>query len=194
MCSEKRHSYIFPIGDEWIGKILISCGEVDALPKDKSPWVKAGEIAAHLAALDFVHERLENYPNARNNPLLDGQSGLSPYLHFGQLSPQRLVWMVSRSDLPTETKEAFLEELVVRRELADNFCYYEPAYDRIEGFPDWARKTLDQHRNDKRAYVYSLAELENSNTHEILWNACLQDLVQSGKLHGFLRMYWAKKE
>jgi deoxyribodipyrimidine photo-lyase len=155
--------------------------------------VKAGEAAASMAAFDFVQQRLENYPNSRNNPLLGGQSGLSPYLHFGQLSPQRLAWMVSRSDLPVETKETFLEELVVRRELADNFCYYEPAYDRIEGFPDWARKTLDQHRNDKRAYVYSLAELENGNTHEILWNACQQDLVQSGKLHGFLRMYWAKK-
>ena len=160
---------------------------------EEYPWVKAGENAANLAALNFVHKGLENYPNARNNPLLDGQSGLSPYLHFGQLSPQRLAWMVSRSDLPAETKETFLEELVVRRELADNFCYYEPAYDRIEGFPDWARKTLDQHRNDKRAYVYSLAELENGSTHEILWNACQQDLVQSGKLHGFLRMYWAKK-
>lgn len=156
-------------------------------------WVKAGEAAASMAALDFVQQRLENYPNARNNPLLDGQSGLSPYLHFGQLSPQRLAWIVSRSDLPAETKEAFLEELVVRRELADNFCYYESAYDRFAGFPDWARKTLDQHRNDKRTYVYSLAELENGNTHEILWNACQQDLVQSGKLHGFLRMYWAKK-
>jgi deoxyribodipyrimidine photo-lyase len=156
-------------------------------------WVKAGEAAASMAALDFVQQRLENYPEARNNPLLGGQSGLSPYLHFGQLSPQRLAWIVSRSGLPAETKEAFLEELVVRRELADNFCYYESAYDRFAGFPDWARKTLDQHRHDKRAYVYSLAELENGNTHEILWNACQQDLVQSGKLHGFLRMYWAKK-
>ncbi|MBV5319166.1 MAG: deoxyribodipyrimidine photo-lyase [Desulfobulbaceae bacterium] len=157
------------------------------------PWVQAGEAAASMAASNFVQQRLGNYVKTRNNPCIDGQSGLSPYLHFGQLSPQRLAWMVSRSDLPIGTKETFLEELVVRRELADNFCYYESAYDRFAGFPDWARKTLDQHRNDKRAYVYSLAELENGITHEILWNACQQDLVQSGKLHGFLRMYWAKK-
>ncbi len=157
------------------------------------PWVQAGEAAASMAASNFVQQRLENYIKTRNNPCLDGQSGLSPYLHFGQLSPQRLAWMVSRFDLSVETKETFLEELVVRRELADNFCYYESAYDRFAGFPDWARKTLDQHRKDKRAYVYSLAELENGTTHEILWNACQQDLVQSGKLHGFLRMYWAKK-
>jgi deoxyribodipyrimidine photo-lyase len=157
------------------------------------PWIQAGEAAAHLAAVNFVQQRLATYTKARNNPCLDGQSGLSPYLHFGQLSPQRLAWMVSRSALPAETKDAFLEELVVRRELADNFCYYEPAYDRVAGFPDWARKTLDQHRNDQRAAVYSLAEFENGTTHEMLWNACQQDLVQSGKLHGFLRMYWAKK-
>jgi len=170
------------------------CGEsITNQTTEEYSWVKAGETAANLVALNFVHKKLENYPKARNNPLLDGQSGLSPYLHFGHLSPQRLAWMVSHSDLPVETKETFLEELVVRRELADNFCYYESAYDQIEGFPDWARKTLDQHRNDKRPYVYSLAEFENGITHEILWNACQQDLVQSGKLHGFLRMYWAKK-
>jgi deoxyribodipyrimidine photo-lyase len=156
-------------------------------------WITAGEAAAYQAALHFVQQRLGNYTKTRNNPCLDGQSGLSPYLHFGQLAPQRLAWMVSGSALSAETKEAFLEELVVRRELADNFCYYEPAYDRVVGFPDWARKTLDKHRNDKRDSIYSLTELENGTTHEMLWNACQQDLVQSGKLHGFLRMYWAKK-
>ena len=145
------------------------------------------------AAIYFVNNKLKNYPNDRNNPCLDGQSGLSPYLHFGQLSPQRVAWMVSRSELSAETKEPFLEELVVRRELADNFCLYEPAYDRIDGFPDWARKTLNQHRSDKREYLYSFAELEGGDTHERLWNACQQDLIQSGKLHGYLRMYWAKK-
>jgi deoxyribodipyrimidine photo-lyase len=157
------------------------------------PWIQAGEMAAHQAACNFLECKLKNYAQNRNNPCLDGQSGLSPYLHFGQLSPQRLAWMVSRSDLPAETKETFLEELVIRRELADNFCFYEPDYDRFKGFPDWARNTLDQHRHDKRTYVYSLAAFENAATHEILWNACQQDLVQNGKLHGFLRMYWAKK-
>ena len=131
------------------------------------PWIQAGEAAANLAALNFVRRNLKKYPEARNNPCLDGQSGLSPYLHFGQFSPQRLAWMVSRSALSADTKESFLEELVVRRELADNFCLYEPDYDQVEGFPEWARKTLDQHRNDKRAYTYSLAELENGATH--LW-------------------------
>lgn len=154
---------------------------------------KTGEAAAMLAAINFTNHKLKEYSDSRNNPCLDGQSGLSPYLHFGQLSSQRLAWMVSHSELPVETTESFLEELVVRRELSDNYCYYEPAYGRFEGFPEWARKTLDQHRDDQRDHLYSLAELEEGKTHELLWNACQQDLVCGGKLHGYLRMYWAKK-
>lgn len=155
--------------------------------------LQPGETAAERASRNFLYNKLQNYSSSRNNPCLDGQSGLSPYLHFGQLSPQRLAWMVTQSELPVEIKEPYLEELVVRRELSDNFCYYEPAYDRFAGFPEWARKTLDQHRQDPREHVYSLTEFETASTHEKLWNACQQDLIQSGKLHGFLRMYWAKK-
>lgn len=153
----------------------------------------SGETAAQLAASRAVKNILNRYQNDHNDPCINGQSGLSPYLHFGHLSPQRLAWMVSRSALEAESKEVFLEELVVRRELADNFCYYEANYDSVEGFPNWARKTLDQHRSDKREYLYQLEELEQATTHESLWNACQTDLVQSGKLHGYLRMYWAKK-
>lgn len=155
--------------------------------------VKTGEAAAMETAINFLNHKLEDYQSTRNNPCLDGQSGLSPYLHFGQLSPQRLAYMISRSELPQDTKVTFLEELVIRRELSDNFCYYEPAYDRFEGFPEWARKSLNLHRDDEREYLYSLAELEEGNTHELLWNACQRDLIWSGKLHGYLRMYWAKK-
>ncbi|CAG37305.1 deoxyribodipyrimidine photo-lyase [Desulfotalea psychrophila] len=153
----------------------------------------AGEASAQFAADSFIKIGLENYSERRNNPCLNGQSGLSPYLHFGHLSAQRLAWVVSRDKLPIETKEPFLEELIVRRELSDNFCLYEPLYDTFAGFPAWARKSLDQHRCDERAYLYSFHDLEAGNTHEQLWNACQIDLVQSGKLHGYLRMYWAKK-
>ncbi len=159
----------------------------------RKSWLPAGETAAMQAAICFVHSKLQDYPDTRNNPCLDGQSGLSPYLHFGQLSPQRLAWMVRCSEVPHAAREVFLEELVVRRELADNFCFYESSYDSVAGFPEWARKTLEEHRGDKREYVYSLADFEQCNTHEALWNACQYDLVQTGKLHGYLRMYWAKK-
>lgn len=155
--------------------------------------LEAGESNAQRAADSFINTGLADYSENRNNPCLNGQSGLSPYLHFGHLSAQRLAYTVSKNKLPSETKEAFLEELIVRRELSDNFCLYEPLYDTFAGFPDWARKTHDLHRGDKREYVYSLDELESGKTHEQLWNACQLDLVQSSKLHGFLRMYWAKK-
>ena len=155
--------------------------------------LSTGEAAALQAAEVFVAKKLIHYGESRNNPCLTGQSGLSPYLHFGQLSPQRLAWLVSKAALPTEAKGVFLEELVVRRELSDNFCLYEPSYDSLAGLPDWAQTTLEIHRRDQREYVYSLAELTAGVTHEGLWNACQHDLVMSGKLHGYLRMYWAKK-
>ncbi|WP_028580163.1 deoxyribodipyrimidine photo-lyase [Desulfogranum japonicum] len=153
----------------------------------------AGEVAGLDAAQLFVNSRLAEYAENRNNPCIDGQSGLSPYLHFGHLSPQRLALLASRSELSGEKIEPFLEELIVRRELSDNFCLYEPQYDAFAGFPEWAQKTLNEHRNDPREYVYSLQDLEAGETHEQLWNACQIDLVRHGKLHGYLRMYWAKK-
>ncbi|TKB07270.1 deoxyribodipyrimidine photo-lyase [Desulforhopalus sp. IMCC35007] len=155
--------------------------------------MEPGEREATRAAKQFIDQRLVHYGEYSNNPCRQGQSGLSPYLHFGQLSAQRLAIMVSQAPLGSEEKEHFLEELIVRRELSDNFCLYEPAYDSVEGFPQWAQKTLDEHRGDTREYLYTLSDFEAGNTHEALWNACQLDLVQNGKLHGFLRMYWSKK-
>ena len=86
-----------------------------------------------------------------------------------------------------------MEELIVRRELADNFCFYNPQYDSFAGFPTWAQKTLDEHRRDPREYLYTLAQFEQAQTHDDLWNAAQLEMVQTGKMHGYLRMYWAKK-
>jgi deoxyribodipyrimidine photo-lyase len=90
-------------------------------------------------------------------------------------------------------REDFLEELIIRRELSDNFCFYNPDYDEFKGFPDWAKKTLDEHRKDTREYVYSLKEFEAGQTHDELWNAAQMEMVKKGKMHGYMRMYWAKK-
>jgi deoxyribodipyrimidine photo-lyase len=120
-------------------------------------------------------------------------SDLSPYLHFGQIASQRVAWEVRRAEAPAEAKQAFLEELIVRRELADNFCYYNPAYDQVAGFPAWAQQTLDQHRRDPRDYLYELPDWEAGRTHDDLWNAAQLEMVRRGKMHGYLRMYWAKK-
>jgi len=92
-----------------------------------------------------------------------------------------------------EHNEAFLEELIVRRELSDNYCFYNTHYDMFEGFPPWAQKTLNDHRKDHRPYRYSLSELEEAKTHDDLWNAAQMEMVKRGKMHGYLRMYWAKK-
>ncbi|MGW8195725.1 MAG: deoxyribodipyrimidine photo-lyase [Desulforhopalus sp.] len=156
-------------------------------------WCEPGEHAAQKAAESAVEHTLANYPSERNNPCVAGQSGLSPYLHFGHLSAQRLAWLVSEAEIAREAKKTFLEELIVRKELADNFCLYEPSYDSFAGFPQWARKTLNEHRDDRRDHLYSFREFEEGQTHEELWNACQYDLTRSGKLHGYLRMYWAKK-
>lgn len=153
----------------------------------------SGPDKALAAAREFIDHKFQNYAAARNDPCQDGQSGLSPYLHFGQLSAQRLARMVLAAGRPEDVTEPFLEELIVRRELSDNFCLYEERYDEVEGFSQWAQKTLRKHWHDPREYTYSFAQLEAGETHEELWNCCQRDLVYSGKLHGFLRMYWAKK-
>ena len=88
---------------------------------------------------------------------------------------------------------AFLEELIVRRELSDNFCYYNQNYDNVQGFPAWARSTLEEHARDRREYLYKLEELERGKTRDDLWNAAQLEMVRRGKMHGYMRMYWAKK-
>lgn len=153
-------------------------------------WVKPGEKAVHSVLCQFIDEKLEHYPVQRNDPTLDGQSNLSPYLHFGQISAQRIALEVGKSGIDSPE---FLEELIVRRELADNFCYYNPAYDSIDSFPDWARHTLDEHRGDPRAEIYTLEELEHAKTYDPLWNASQREMMIRGKMHGYMRMYWAKK-
>ena len=154
---------------------------------------KPGERAAWAVFQDFLKNKLSDYPEARNDPTRDGQSNLSPYLHFGQISGQRIALEMEDSPAGQKAKEAFLEELIVRRELADNFCFYNQQYDSIAGFPGWAQKTLDEHRRDPREYLYTLAQFEQARTHDDLWNAAQLEMVQTGKMHGYLRMYWAKK-
>lgn len=178
-------------------------GDIDSDPLsppeayERSPYAslhfKPGENAARTALTYFITERIHNYLD-RNDPTKDALSNLSQYLHYGMLSAQRAVLETVNTDaVPSEAKEVFLEELVVRRELADNFCFYNPRYDSTGAFPEWAVKTLDKHRSDLREYVYSLEEFEKGNTHDPLWNAAQYELVFLGKTHGYMRMYWAKK-
>ena len=143
-------------------------------------WCRPGEEAARQSLQVFVRQRLPRYHLDRNDPNLAGQSDLSPYLHFGQLAAQRVAREVQQAEAPPEAKKAFLEELIVRRELSDNFCYYNLEYDKFAGFPEWARKTLSRHRSDAREFLYSLEEFEQGRTHDALWNAAQLEMVQPG--------------
>jgi deoxyribodipyrimidine photo-lyase len=152
-----------------------------------------GEKAAAAILDHFLAKKLSAYESKRNDPTEDGVSNFSPYLHFGQISAQRVALEVQKKRVKKESKDGFLEELIVRRELSDNFCFYNPDYDRFTGFPEWAQKTLNEHRGDKREYLYSLEQFEAGKTHDDLWNAAQMEMVHRGKMHGYLRMYWAKK-
>lgn len=142
---------------------------------------------------DFIQNKLNFYTELKNNPTKDYVSRLSPYLHSGQISAQRIAIEVLKSSASRENKEAFLEELIVRKELSDNFCLYSKDFKSLKSAPDWAKKTLEEHRFDIRTYIYDLKTFEDSKTHDQLWNAAQIDLVKNGKIHGYMRMYWAKK-
>lgn len=110
------------------------------------------------------------------------------------IAPQRVAYEVSRATMPQAAKDVFLEELIVRRELSDNFCFHHlTTYDSLESAPKWAIASLDAHRNDTREFLYSREDFEKAQTHDPLWNAAQRELLIRGKMHGYMRMYWAKK-
>ncbi len=153
----------------------------------------AGTHNGYKVLQDFIDNKLNNYDES-NDPNKKVVSNLSPYLHFGQISAQVVVREVNRATIDNkEAKEDFIEQLVVRRELAENYCFYNKDYDNFNGFPDWSKKTLNEHREDERIYTYGLEELEGLETHDNLWNSAQKDLCITGKMPGYLRMYWAKK-
>lgn len=153
----------------------------------------SGEVAAHEQLQAFLKCGLQRYHNERNLPTHGAQSNLSPYLHFGQIAAQRVALEIQRFDQNIAAQESFLEELIVRRELSDNFCHYNEHYDTFAGFHSWAQTTLNEHRGDERSYLYSRADFESARTHDNLWNAAQIEMITTGKMHGYLRMYWAKK-
>jgi deoxyribodipyrimidine photo-lyase len=151
----------------------------------------AGEELKSLSR--FVGERLNGYATGRNRPELDQTSQLSPYLHFGHIGPHTVALAVHQAPAPHADREAFLEEIIVRRELAINFVRFNPNYDRLSACEPWALRTLKGHRRDEREHIYSENQLENAETHDALWNAAQKQMVCGGWMHGYLRMYWAKK-
>ena len=166
---------------------LLTIDESVGIATKFQPGTENGLKAVNL----FIKQGLQNFEKLRNNPNVDdGASNLSPWINFGQVSAQRIILLVRKSSKSSAT---FVEELLVRRELSDNFCYYQPNYNTIKGSTAWAKQTLDDHRSDKREHLYTKEQLETAKTHDDLWNAAQLQMVKHGKMHGFLRMYWAKK-
>lgn len=191
-------------------------GVLNSIPKngtivDFAPGPKAAQ--AHLDV--FINERLSGYVEKRNDPALNFLSDLSPYLHFGHMSSLRVALSLQEGLAKTNDTlhllespkmpqpsglapardgvNALLEEMLVRKELSDNFCYYEPKYKELAGAPQWAQDSLNAHRNDLREHVYTYDELAQAQTHDPAWNAAQTQMARSGKMHGYMRMYWAKK-
>ncbi|MBN1614633.1 MAG: deoxyribodipyrimidine photo-lyase [Deltaproteobacteria bacterium] len=160
-----------------------------------SSFYRGGYREAKRRLNAFLGEKLARYGRERNVPGSDASSSLSPYLHFGQISPLEIALAVQETSAAgPEARQAFLEELVVRRELAINFVHYNDAYDRCEGaVPHWARLSLQAHSGDARPYLYGPADWENARTHDPYWNAAQREMVRRGKMHNYMRMYWGKK-
>ena len=147
-----------------------------------------------LRRLDvFVTERLPRYNELRNKPTPYMTSELSAHLHFGHISPLTIALRVRDAEAPQADIDSYLEELIVRREVAINFVARNPYYDQLRGCPDWGLKTLAKHAGDPRPYLYEADELEAGRTHDPVWNAAQREMVLTGRMHNYLRMYWAKK-
>ena len=186
-----------------------------ALPIDhRVPVVgyRGGLRAAKKTLSEFIEHKLDRYDEDRNHPDKAATSGLSPYLHFGHLSAHRLVSAIAEreewtpADLGARARgertgfwnmhpsaEAFLDQLIVWRELGLNYCAHQPNYQSFTSLPSWAQKTLTEHQSDPRPQLYTRAQLEAARTYDPLWNAAQRELLQEGRIHNYLRMLWGKK-
>ncbi|WP_366656486.1 deoxyribodipyrimidine photo-lyase [Fodinicurvata sp. EGI_FJ10296] len=172
---------------------------VAALPIDQDVGPVRRLTGGRTAGIDrlstFIKRQLKGYGSSRNEPAAFKVSFLSPYLHFGQISALEIALTVqSDRNAGEEDRKAFLEELIVRRELAFNFVRHHPdSYDSLDCLPDWARKSLDAHRHDRRDPLYDRATLEAADTHDRYWNAAMREMLHTGFMHNYMRMYWGKK-
>lgn len=158
-----------------------------------SPFFTGGTSQAKQRLRYFITHKLNDYAGKRNDPNQDCQSHMSPYLHFGQISPLYVALQILDSGAAEKNKEAFLEELIVRRELCHNFVRYNARYDDYNALPPWALRTLNFHAKDKRLQTYTLKQLEFAETADPYWNAAQMEMVITGKMHNYMRMYWGKR-
>ena len=169
---------------------LVSMLSLDSEVKAVDSFI-GGEDEAKKKLSYFLNNHLDEYCEKRNDPSHNVTSQLSPYLHFGQISPVFIALEVRKQK--SASADDFLEELIIRRELSMNFVFYNDSYDSINCLPHWAFETLKDHGSDKREYEYSLKDFEKAATHDVYWNAAQKEMRITGKMHGYMRMYWGKK-
>lgn len=180
------------VTDENLANLIASC-EIDHSVAP-SPSRPGGRREAERRLQHFLGCNLRRYAKFNREPSAQATSGLSPYLHFGMISSLEIALAVR--EYAAEHKliaDEFLEELIVRRELAFNFARFSPKLDCLEALPEWARATLRKHDRDKREFVYTREQFERAATHDALWNAAQTELLKDGVIHGYYRMYWGKK-
>lgn len=177
-------------------------GLLDGLHLDRSVspvsvHLRGGASEARRRLNGFLAEKLARYSVNSNKPETDDTTSLSAYLHFGQISPLRIALdaeEAGRQDPGVRDQvQDLLEQLIVRRELAFNYCYYEQDYDAYDALPHWARATLGDHASDERPVIYSEEDLEAARTHDDYWNAAMKEMMVTGRMHNYMRMYWGKK-
>jgi deoxyribodipyrimidine photo-lyase len=178
----------------------------------ESVELRGGETRAETTLRKFLSQGLRQYSELRNQPEAEATSGLSPYLHFGHISPHQIFHELSHHENWSEAKlavrangsregwwgvssaaEAFLDQIVTWRELGLNFSSHRDDDARYSSLPDWAKRTLAKHRRDEREYVYSLDEFGSARTHDLLWNTAQRQLIAEGRIHNYLRMLWGEK-
>lgn len=178
------------VNEKNIPELVAACN-IDHSVKP-SPFYHGGTANGRKRLKLFIDGILKDYDAARNKPEKDGSSRLSSYLHFGFLSALEIALAVRDADAPQVSKDAYLEELIVRRELSFNFTRHNEKYDSIAALPGWVHKTMREHIDDKRQFLYTLDELEAGKTHDPLWNAAQREMVVTGEMHNYVRMLWGK--
>ncbi len=178
------------VTEDNIASLVAGCGIDHSVPASRH--YKGGTNEGRKRLKKFVDESLPDYDKARSKPDRDGSSRLSSYLHFGYLSPLEIALTVQQADAPQESIDAYLEELIVRRELSFNMTSFNAHYDSLAALPAWVQKTMREHADDARQFNYSLEQLEAGETHDELWNAAQSEMVATGEMHNYVRMLWGK--
>ncbi len=173
-----------------IARLVAECEIDHTVPP--SAHYRGGSAAGRERLNRFVEEILPDYDKARSKPDRDGSSRLSPYLHFGFLSSLEIALAVRDADATQESIDAYLEELIVRRELSFNMTRHNENYDSLAALPPWVHKTMREHADDERPITYNLEQLEAAETHDELWNAAQREMVATGEMHNYVRMLWGK--